>query len=215
MYDIRNIFPKINGVDRNMIKYTSESEYSVSAYKHAKWLSDLIIKKYEKKYKLIDMTANVGGNTISFLLSGLNVKAYEIDKITFDYLKNNVNLYINNASNKQGINLCGKIELINERSENMIPKENERIIFIDPPWGGPDYKTKKSLMLYLGKTPLYTIVDNLISKDCYIYLKLPLNFDFKKFNKKIETKFVSTTYEMKNNSNKPLYYITEIIKDNQ
>ena len=56
-------------------------------------------------------------------------------------------------------------------------QENEcDIFFIDPAWGGPNYKKMKDLELFLGKNSLSSIIDS-IPKNKTIVLKLPYNYD--------------------------------------
>ena len=80
---------------------------------------------------------------------------------------------------------------------NLIYKfEKQDIIFFDPPWGGSDYKDKKSIRLKLSDTYIEDICRKLLDKKetaCtpkIIALKLPKNYDLKYFNdiKNIETK---------------------------
>ena len=57
------------------------------------------------------------------------------------------------------------------------------VLFLDPPWGGPDYKKHNSLTLYLGKNKLEEIVQkwvNMVSKKDKLKLilcKVPNNIN--------------------------------------
>jgi 16S rRNA G966 N2-methylase RsmD len=65
---------------------------------------------------------------------------------------------------------------------------NYDLIFIDPPWGGPNYKLETSLRLYLDNKRLRDITKILKEKDKIVMWKLPFNYDlsdFKKFNYQI------------------------------
>ena len=79
-------------------------------------------------------------------------------------LENNVKLY--NLNN---------VNLINDDCKNYLNSEYD-IIFFDPPWGGPEYKTHKSLELFLGDENLINIIEK-IPKNKYIILKLPFNYN--------------------------------------
>ena len=59
------------------------------------------------------------------------------------------------------------------------------ILFIDPPWGGPDYKNIEKLDLFLydiknEKINIKTIINSYIDKFKYIILKCPINFHLNK-----------------------------------
>jgi len=55
-------------------------------------------------------------------------------------------------------------------------------LYLDPPWGGPDYKEKKELDLWLGSHRLDIFLrDSVLSKEAlwkpqWIVLKLPFNY---------------------------------------
>ena len=53
------------------------------------------------------------------------------------------------------------------------------VIYLDPPWGGPEYKHKKTIKIKLGETRLEELCDNIIqNKLCkLLVLKLPFNYD--------------------------------------
>ena len=57
------------------------------------------------------------------------------------------------------------------------------VLFLDPPWGGPDYKKYNNLTLYLGKYKLEEIVQkwiNMVKKKDKLKLilcKVPNNID--------------------------------------
>ena len=57
----------------------------------------------------------------------------------------------------------------------------QHVVFLDPPWGGPDYRKHARLMLYLDDVPLHKIVNRLIDSAKLIVLKVPFNFDFPTF----------------------------------
>ena len=54
---------------------------------------------------------------------------------------------------------------------------NYDIFFIDPPWGGPDYKSNDNLKLYLSDKELKEIID-LIPKEKFIVIKIPYNYNY-------------------------------------
>ena len=59
------------------------------------------------------------------------------------------------------------------------------VIYIDPPWGGKNYKYKENINLYLSNIPIYTICNNLKGNFKYLVLKVPYNFNLKNFKNNI------------------------------
>ena len=51
------------------------------------------------------------------------------------------------------------------------------IYFFEPPWGGPQYKKKDILELYLSNIELKNIIEMIPNKKL-IVLKLPFNYDY-------------------------------------
>lgn len=68
-----------------------------------------------------------------------------------------------------------------------LPKNSYDIIYLDPPWGGTDYRDTKSLQLYLCNVPVPEIVQTIINKKIakWLFLKVPNNYiieSIQKFN---------------------------------
>ena len=191
------LFPYKKNVDRTKLMFADDSYYSITYYHHAKIISNIIKKNHGKNIKIVDMTSNVGGNTISFGLSGFDVTAYEINKQTFEMLKNNVELY-----------KLKNIKLINGDSSNIEKKYD--VYFIDAPWGGKTYKEKEKMSLFLGEKNICDIIIDITkSKFKGIYVKVPINFDFDEFDKYIKN-FNIKVHKITNKKNKILYNIIEI-----
>jgi 16S rRNA G966 N2-methylase RsmD len=149
------------------LKYDKEGYYSLSHKEDADKLS-LILKNKYKKIKILDATAGVGGNSISFGQYFENVISIEIDKSRYDLLCENLSNY--NLSN---ITINGNF------MDNIDLDYN--LIFIDPPWGGPTYKNEKKIILTLNEKSLKTITQELCDKNKIIVWKLPFNYDLNEF----------------------------------
>ena len=72
------------------------------------------------------------------------------------------------------------------------------VLFLDPPWGGLNYKSFDKLMIYLDKIPLYDVINNIKKKISLVVLKLPNNFDISLFKNKLR-KYTSITKQKKKN----------------
>ena len=92
-------------LNNKKLKITDKGLYSISKHQDAKWISD-IIKKFLKNENIntfntsiIDATAGIGGNTISFSKYFSKVYSIEINNIHYDVLNNNIEaLSINNVT---------------------------------------------------------------------------------------------------------------------
>lgn len=160
---INKIFPTANKPE--LLSYDEEGLWSISLPTEADEITSLICKDNNIKI-ILDATAGLGGNSISFAKSVDKVVSVELDKNRYDLLKNNINAYdINN------------VELINDSCLNVLNKYQYDAYFFDPPWGGPDYKNKKSVSIKIGDKSLSNIVELIReNNNAEIYFKLPINY---------------------------------------
>ena len=80
---IQKIFPKINNLN-NELKYDVEGLWSITQPSEANIISILIQSDIGYNSKILDATAGIGGNTISFANYFKNVTAIEIHKSRFE-----------------------------------------------------------------------------------------------------------------------------------
>lgn len=176
------LFPYTKNI--NNVKIDCESIHYISVYKDAFNISCIICSQLEllkidpKKSIITDATACVGGNTISFAKYFKTVNAIEINNLYFNYLSNNIKVYELNT----------KVKLYNDNCIKLIPNLHQDVIYIDPPWGGKNYKIKNNLKLTLSNIPIETLVLNWIKLCKIIVLKLPLNYDLEFMHKSIINK---------------------------
>lgn len=157
------------------LKITDKGLYSISKYQDAKWISEIINNFLKSKnvnindQSIIDSTAGIGGNTISFSKYFKKVYAVEINNIHYDVLINNLEaLSINNVETffNNFLHIIDNISL----------KSN--IFFLDPPWGGKSYKNFKYFNLKIGKLQIYSVINLLYDKNLkYVVLKAPFNLN--------------------------------------
>jgi len=164
--------------DYENLKSDQEGLYSLSHKLDADLLSKILKDKFND-IKIMDGTASIGGNSISFGKHFSNVISVEINEIRFSMLLENLK---NNSLNN--LTYCGDFMNFLDLDFNLI--------FLDPPWGGPNYKLKKILTLEMDNISLKEITKTLKSKGKIVVLKLPYNYDmndFKEFNyEKIQIK---------------------------
>ena len=182
---IKKIFP-ISNVNIDELKFDDVGLYSISLPKDADIISEFIknnINNAMHNYidisniTIIDGTAGIGGNIISFAKYFKSVIGFELDENRFNILNNNLKVYNLNNVITYNLNSLDKLFIAD-------------VYFFDPPWGGPNYKKYKNLTFTFNDIELDQIVINIkkINKNSYISFKLPTNFNlsiFDTFNYKI------------------------------
>jgi len=170
----RKIYSNVKKSDLDKLIFTEESLYSVSKIKGSNFLIN-VIKRYfneTKKIILTDATANVGSDSINLSYYLKKVNAIELDDINYKALVNNINvLKVRN------------IETFNSDSNKIISKLKQDIIYVDAPWGGRDYKTKKKLDLFLGDTNISTFYFNNQDFAKLFIFKVPYNYNLELMQK--------------------------------
>jgi hypothetical protein len=168
---MEDLFPRKTGVDYTKLKITPEGEYSITKrldgellIRHMKTLV-----KHMKHKTITDLTGNVGGDTILFGLHFKKVHSIEINPENYDALKNNVEQF---GLTNVDLHLGDSTKVYNWKTD---------VLYIDAPWGGPDYKEKKELDLFLGDVRIDTFLQDVLKRDTrpeVVFLKLPRNYVF-------------------------------------
>lgn len=178
---LKSIFGKnIKMFNLKKVKLDKEATYSVTHHKYSEQIVNYILKHMDKKKEDITITdacACVGSDTINFGKHFKKVNAIELDKTRYDFLNHNIKL-----SGLKNINT------IKGDSLKHLNKLKQDVIFIDAPWGGPDYKYKKELNLYLSGKPLTEIANDHMNDTKLMVLKVPNNFTFRELKKKSKYK---------------------------
>jgi predicted RNA methylase len=176
--NLKFMFPFNKNSDK--LLFNKEAVYSTSSFSLMKKIIENIefdLKKPLKNLVITDATANIGGSAVGFAMYAKHVNAIEISPNTFKLLENNVSLY--NLKN---------IKLYNQDYLKIWGDLTQDVIFVDPPWGGLDYKKADKLSLYLSGIPLWKIVNDIKSAAKLIVLKVPLNFNREEFEENTKLK---------------------------
>lgn len=170
-YTLKKIYPLPFNETYDNLSYDSEGLWSITHPKDANNISHQIYNIIkDEQAKIVDLTAGCGGNLISFCKYFKNITAVELDINRFEILQNNVNCYQFGDINLNLINgSC--LDYLKNNSD----KDN--IYFIDPPWGGPNYKKNNNLELFLSNTSLPEII-SMIAKNKLVVLKVPYNYNY-------------------------------------
>eukprot|EP00644_Phytophthora_capsici_P014463 jgi/Phyca11/503407/fgenesh2_kg.PHYCAscaffold_3_\ len=135
--------------------------------------------KEREKFPLVvtDGTACVGGNVLSFCDFFSHVNAIENDPTRVQMLRHNVQVL--QKTNARCIH-ANYLDVMLELQQD--------VVFLDPPWGGPEYKDLEKVDLFLGGLPLHEICTRLQNSAKCIVLKVPSNFDDAKFSQRVPGK---------------------------
>jgi predicted RNA methylase len=172
---MEDIFLQKEGVDYTQLKLTEEGLYSITRRKDAERAISIMKSTIgDLKTKTItDATGCVGGDTIHFANQFQFVHSIELNEQNFQALQNNVEQYkFENIALHNG----DATKLFNWKSD---------VLYIDPPWGGPQYKEQKTLDLKMSDLRLDEWLERILLKKNrpnYIFLKLPYNYNFIRLN---------------------------------
>jgi predicted RNA methylase len=169
------MFPEKAGVDYTKLLVTPEGEYSITKRQDSKQIirhmKDLAGSLKTKT--IADLTGNVGGDTIMFGMNYLHVDSYELNHENFEALKNNVDTFkLKNVH-------------LHEGDSTQIFEKKVDVLYIDPPWGGPDYKEKEKLDLYLGNMNISDYLKEILEEEWkprFVFIKVPSNYNFEALN---------------------------------
>ena len=161
---LKKIFPIPRNNDYELLYYDNEGLWSITHPNEADIISETILKSTKNQSNIIDLTAGCGGNLISFGKYFDNVIGIENNKERFDILKNNISCYDFN------------ITIYNNDCYNYLNNDYD-IFYIDPPWGGPDYKYNDDIKLYLSEYELKDIIEK-IPNNKLIVVKIPYNYNY-------------------------------------
>ncbi|XP_072267290.1 trimethylguanosine synthase isoform X2 [Pyxicephalus adspersus] len=110
------------------IQLDEEGWFSVTPEKIAEHIAQRILQCF-KNAVVVDAFCGVGGNAIQFALAGMRVIAVDIDPVKLDLAYNNAQVY--------GVE--DQIEFIRADYMHVAPDLKADVVFLSPPWGGPDY----------------------------------------------------------------------------
>jgi 16S rRNA G966 N2-methylase RsmD len=172
---MEDLFPQKEGIDYSKLKITEEGSYSITRRRDAERIMNILNSTFKniKELTITDVTACIGGDTLNFALRFKHVHSIELNAENFEALTNNVQVY---GCNNVTLHHADSVKLFNW---------NTHVLYLDPPWGGKDYKQHKDLDLYMSDKRLDEWLEEILfrkNRPQYIVLKLPSNYNFKRFN---------------------------------
>jgi 16S rRNA G966 N2-methylase RsmD len=164
------LFRFVPQTTRTRLKLDEESLYSTTDQMTAEKITKDILRFVPRTSSITDATACIGGTALAFSKEFAYVNAIELNDVRFKYLVHNLHeLHAVNVNCIRGDSLeeCTKLD--------------QQVIFIDPPWGGPEYKNKTRVSLSMCNVSLSSICHTLYNHTAYIVIKVPTNFDEESF----------------------------------
>ncbi|XP_073535409.1 trimethylguanosine synthase isoform X2 [Phyllobates terribilis] len=124
------------------IKLDEEGWFSVTPEKIAEHIAHRV-RQCISGAVVIDAFCGVGGNAIQFALAGMHVIAVDIDPVKLDLAYNNAMVY----------GVADRIELIRADFMCIACDLKADVVFLSPPWGGPDYVSAETFDIKTMMSP--------------------------------------------------------------
>lgn len=152
-------------------KVNEEGRFSITRpYESLQIINIIESFLYERDQKdlsiltLTDATACMGGDLIRFSKHFKFVNGIEIHKENYQLLVENCKKYE-----------CNNVKLYNADYLSVYDNLHQDVIYIDPPWGGTEYKNMEQVSLKIGDTDLYILIKLVNQLTKFLFIKVPLN----------------------------------------
>ncbi|KAJ9598683.1 hypothetical protein L9F63_010632, partial [Diploptera punctata] len=148
------------------IKLDEESWFSVTPERVASHIAERC-----RCDLIVDAFCGAGGSSIQFAFTCSRVIAIDIDPNKIELARHNADVY----------GVADRIEFVVGDFMTLIPTLRADVIFLSPPWGGPQYKNVdvydiESIMEPIGGTRLYQACQNVTDNIAY-YVPRNINTD--------------------------------------
>ncbi|XP_066513342.1 trimethylguanosine synthase-like isoform X1 [Hoplias malabaricus] len=110
------------------IKLDHEGWFSVTPEKIAQHIAQRVQESSDSQL-IVDAFCGVGGNAIQFALTGKRVIAIDIDPVRLALAQHNAEVY----------GVAHSIDFIQGDFLQLAPRLRADVVFLSPPWGGPEY----------------------------------------------------------------------------
>lgn len=168
---MENVFPHKDNIDYTKLKMTPEGLYSITRRRDGEKMIGFIQNKISdiSKLSVTDATACVGGDTLLFSLYFKKIDSIEWKRDNIIVLRNNVDVF---AATNVTIHEGDSTKIFNWKTD---------VLYVDPPWGGPEYYKIPQLDLFIGTYRVDVWIEEILKRENrprHIILKLPNNYNF-------------------------------------
>lgn len=161
------------------------SIYSTLLGYQVEQVKQVFLKIIQEPKNIIDATCHIGGDTLHFaeIFPQAKILALDIDEKAITCLHKNIEATEKKSLKERITGIC--VDCI---SYIKFLKPGADLFYFDPPWGGPNYITKKNIHLYLNGNNVVEIINFILENDLgkNIVLKIPRNFDLADFRNKVK-----------------------------
>jgi 16S rRNA G966 N2-methylase RsmD len=178
---VKNMNSKQQEKLRKSLKFTQEMEFSISYWKYSMLVCD-IVKTFIPNTELFNLTlteggVGAGGNTFAFANKFKLINSIEFNPTHRKYFNHNASILLSTTERKK-IQLGFDKKIHDFSVAYKLTKQD--VVYLDPPWGGPNYKTMNPLNMFYGNVDVCDIIDELRKKpNTLIILRAPLNYTIK------------------------------------
>lgn len=205
--DSRNLidfsaFSKNTGQILKKFHLNDQAKYSISRPYEAEQISKYILEGLRelglnsRTCTITDGTAGVGGDAITFSKYFKTVNAVEYDIDTKLLLENNCKEFN-----------CNNVNIFYRDYTKIMTDLEQDVIYIDPPWGGINYRDNHKVNLKISDKTLKDIIiilkENKIAK--LLYIKVPMNINLDNIREFIDDKKI-----IENKKREPSFLIIKI-----
>ena len=176
-------FPSILGVNIRNLQLTNIGVYSISTPMISNnlilFIKDLspYIKKPYKNLSITETNGGLGGFSIRLAEHFNELNIVEINPMHSKIIVNNLKEYGFEENKSKNI------QIINDDYMNVMDDLYNDIIISDPPWGGPEYATAKSIRLGMNNIDITCVINHLYDRNRFriFILMTAKNFDLQSF----------------------------------
>lgn len=120
----------------------------------------------------IDAFCGVGGSAIGLARAGKRVTTIDLNAARLEMAKYNAELF----------GVQGNVEFVCGDSLEILRTLSADCIFLDPPWGGPDYSKEKKFTLKNFVPDGRVLLELAFERAPQVIIRLPKNFDMAELN---------------------------------
>ena len=184
----------VSRLDYRLLQTAPESQYSSLLPHHISGVRGILASWFSASppSHIVDATAHIGVDTLNFavMFPHARISAYEPDDVAVDCLRRNVDsCHGGDVITVHHMSCLDRFYADKQphspSSMGALVVEEATFIYIDAPWGGPSYKSERSLHLFLsdarrGRLDVIEVARHILTSGQAktVVLKVPFNFCF-------------------------------------